>query len=37
LVKAWDETHLTIHSADWWRAFLGDMGFTGQANFKILF
>ena len=37
LVKEWDETHLTIHSADWWRSFLGELGFTGQANFKVLF
>lgn len=37
LVKAWDETHLTIRSADWWRTFLGDFDFRGQANFKILF
>lgn len=37
LVKAWDETHTTINSADWWRQFLGNLGFSGQANFKSLF
>jgi protein-L-isoaspartate(D-aspartate) O-methyltransferase len=37
LVKAWDETHLTIHSTTWWREFLSDAGFSGQANFKVLF
>lgn len=37
LVKAWDETHLTIHSASWWREFLADLGFPGQVNFKVLF
>lgn len=37
LVKAWDETHTTIHGASWWREFLGDLGFSGQVNFKMLF
>lgn len=37
LVKAWDETHVTIHGVDWWRMFLAEMGFKGQVNFKILF
>jgi SAM-dependent methyltransferase len=37
LVKAWDETHVTIHGVDWWRNFLSDLNFVGQVNFKILF
>jgi len=37
LVKAWDETHQTIKSADWWRHRLRELGFRGQVNFKELF
>lgn len=37
LIKAWDETHLTIRSTDWWRHFLSDLDFKGQVNFKLLF
>jgi SAM-dependent methyltransferase len=37
LIKAWDETHKTVHSADWWHRLLRDLGFRGQVNFKVLF
>lgn len=37
LVKAWDETHQTSESADWWREKLSSLGFEGQVNFKAIF
>lgn len=37
LISAWDETHKSVKSADWWRYFLADNGFNGQVNFKSLF
>lgn len=37
LFKAWDETHQTAKSADWWRRFFSEQEFRGQANFKVLF
>lgn len=37
LINAWDETHQTVRSADWWRSFLREAGFRGQAFFKALF
>jgi len=37
LITAWDETHQTVRSADWWRQFLLDQNFRGQAHFKALF
>jgi SAM-dependent methyltransferase len=37
LISAWDETHQTVRSADWWRNFLRELDFGGQVNFKVLF
>ena len=37
MMKAWDKTHQTIRSSDWWRGFLKELNFRGQVNFKILF
>jgi SAM-dependent methyltransferase len=37
LIRAWDETHRTVQSTDWWRSFLRDLDFRGQVNFKALF
>lgn len=37
LIKAWDETHTCINSAEWWGRFLRDLDFHGQVNFKSLF
>lgn len=37
LITAWDETHKSVKSAEWWRSFLAEHDFHGQANFKSLF
>ena len=37
LIKAWDETHQIIETAEWWQAFLEELNFSGQLHFKQLF
>ncbi len=37
LVKAWDETHQSIQSSDWWRQLLQQHEMQVQVNFKPLF